>query len=370
MALLVGSLAHATEPSRISAALQPFVDRHELAGAVALVASKDKVLSLEAIGYSDIAANEPMATNAVFWIASMSKPITAAALMMLVDESKLRLDEPVTKYLPAFTPRMMQASADRTRVVFRAPTQPITLRYLLSHQSGLPFISSLETPTWDIYPLALRVQSYALTALNFEPGSNFSYSNAGINTAGRVIEVVSGMKFEEFLQQRLFGPLGMNDTTFWPNDAQLSRLAKSYKPNAEGTGLDETTITLLHYPLTDREYRFSMPAGGLFSTASDLAKFGQMLLNDGVAGGKRYISSAAIQEMTRDQRSSPKEEGYGLGWATHANGSYGHGGAYSTNMTVDPQHGLFLVWLVQHAGYPGAGAQSQAAFEKAALVPQ
>jgi len=200
--------------------------------------------------------------------------------------------------------------------------------------------------------------------LKFAPGSDYTYSNAGINTAGRIIEVTSGMPYEDFLQTRLFDPLGMKDTTFWPGDDQVERLAKSYKPNAEKTGLVETTITQLKYPLSDR-LRRPMPAGGLFSTAADLARFCQMIASGGVAGGKRYLSEAAVKEMTTRQTGAHLKQSYGLGWAT-GGGTYGHGGAYKTNMTIDPKSGLIMVFLVQEAGASGGAKQGLAAFQKAA----
>jgi CubicO group peptidase (beta-lactamase class C family) len=312
-----------------------------------------------------------MTTDAVFWIASMSKPIASTALMLLVEEGKVRLDDPVGKYLPEFEPRIMAASPDGNQVLLQKPQHPITVRQLLGHRSGMQFKSSLETPTLDVFPLALRVKSYALEPLMAEPGAEFSYSNAGINTAAHIIEVVSGMPYEEFLQRRLFGPLGMPDTTFWPTDAQVARLAKSYKANATATGLEETTISQLHYPLTDHNHRYPMPAGGLFSTAGDLVKFCQMLLNGGAYAGQRFLSAASIQEVTRNQ-SGPADLGYGysaygLGFELQASGAYGHPGAYATDMTIDPRHGLVTIWLVQHAGFPGNGAKSEAAFQQLAV---
>src|SRR5207248_4689217 len=127
----------------------------------------------------------------------------------------------------------------------KKPGHDITVREILSHTSGLPFSSALEQPTFDLLPLRVAVLSYAMTPLLFEPGTKYQYSNAGINTAGRIIEVVSGMPYEDFLQKRLFDPLGMKDTTFWPNEEQLTRLAKSYKPNAAKNDLEETVITQL-----------------------------------------------------------------------------------------------------------------------------
>jgi CubicO group peptidase (beta-lactamase class C family) len=203
-----------------------------------------------------------------------------------------------------------------------------------------------------------------MTPLQSEPGSKYQYSNAGINTAGRIIEVVSGMAYEDFLDKRLLGPLGMKDTTFWPSEEQLGRLAKSYRPNAAKTSLEETTITQLKYPLSDRR-RQPMPAGGLFSTAADVGRFCRMMLNGGALDGKRYLSEAAVAQMTSKQTGEAIKEGYGLGWST-GGGGYGHGGAYATNMTIDAKRRLITVFLVQHAGFPGDGAKSQAAFRAAA----
>jgi CubicO group peptidase (beta-lactamase class C family) len=354
----------AESPTTIAAALQPFVANHTLAGAVTLVASSDRVLSLEAVGYMDIAAKKPMRTDALFWIASQSKAMTATALMMLVDEGKVNVDDPVEKYLPEFKGQWVKAEQDADHILLKRPAHPITVKNVLSHTSGLPFSSPLEEPTLDLLPLAARVRSYAMLALEFEPDSKYAYSNAGINTAGRIIEVVSGMPYEQFMDQRLFQPLGMKDTTFWPSPRQVRRLAKSYKANAAKNGLDETTVTQLRYPLTDRT-RQPMPAGGLFSTASDVARFCQMILNGGMLNGKRYLSEAAVKQMTSKQTSDAITTKYGFGWSV-GNGEFGHGGAYATNMTIDTQHGLIFIWMVQHADFPGDGAKSRDAFMQAA----
>jgi CubicO group peptidase (beta-lactamase class C family) len=344
--------------------LQPFVDRHALAGAVTVVAAKDKVLSLEAVGYADVAAQTPMRTDSLFWIASMSKPITAAALMILVDEGKVNLDDPVEKYLPEFKGQMFIAEQDAEHVLLKKPAHPITVRNVLSHTSGMRFSSPLEQPTLDGLSLRDGVRSHALLPLQWEPDSKYQYSNAGINTAGRIIEVVAEKPYEAFLQERLFDPVGMPDTTFWPNEQQVQRLAKAYKPNADKTGLEETTIGQLTYPLTDRK-RHPMPAGGLFSTAADITRFCQMVLNRGEFAGRRILSEKAIQEMTSRQTAADIPQSYGLGWATGGS-SFGHGGALATNMTIDPQRGLITVWMVQHAGFPADGGKSQAAFQEAA----
>jgi CubicO group peptidase (beta-lactamase class C family) len=348
----------------IAAALKPFVDRHALAGAVTLVADKDRVLSLEAVGWADVAARKPLRTDAVFWIASQSKPITAAALMILIDEGKVRLDDPVSKYLPEFKDQWLIVEQDKDHLLLRKPKHPITVRHVLSHTSGLPFMSQMERPTLDGLSLRDAVRSYAMTPLQSEPGTRFQYSNAGINTAGRIIEVVSGMSYQEFLDKRLFEPLGMKDTTFWPNEEQLKRLAKSYRPGPEKTDLVETTIGQLRYPLDDRK-RQPMPAGGLFSTAADVGTFCRMVLNGGVLNGKRYLSAGAVKQMTSKQTGAEVKAGYGLGWSTGGD-SFGHGGAFATNMTIDRKRGLITVFMVQHAGFPGDGSKSLGAFQKAA----
>ncbi|HXX93754.1 MAG TPA: serine hydrolase domain-containing protein [Planctomycetota bacterium] len=369
LALVVGLVGCSTAPPRPpeppsgpAAVLLPFVERHALAGAVTLVASKDKILSHEAVGYLDLAAQTPMRPDAVFWIASQSKPITATAFMMLVDEGKVSLDDPVEKYLPEFKGLMVSVEQDENHVLLRKPAHPITIRNVLSHTSGMRFSSAMEKPTLDMLTLRDAVRSYALTPLQYEPDTKYQYSNAGINTAARILEVVSGTAYEDFLQKRLFDPLGLKDTTFWPSPEQVARLAKAYKPNASKDGLEEIKISQLTYPLPDRR-RQPMPAGGLFSTATDVARFCQMILAGGEFEGHRYLSEKAIHEMTTKQTPEALKEGYGLGWSTGA--SFGHGGALSTNMSIDPKKGLITVWLVQHSGFPGDGQKSQGAWMQA-----
>jgi CubicO group peptidase (beta-lactamase class C family) len=335
------------------------VHNHTLAGAVALVADKEQILSIDKVGYADIAAKSLMGADTVFWIASQSKPITAAALMLLLDEGKLQLDDPVEKYLFEF--KDLRVGPDKQ---LKKPSHPITIREILSHTSGMPFQSAQERPTLDGLSWRDAVLSYAKTPLQFEPGTKYQYSNAGINTAGRIIEVVSGMPYEQFLEKRLLTPLGMKDTTFWPNGEQLKRLAKSCRPTKDKKGLEETTIGQLKYPLNERR-RQPMPAGGLFSTASDVAQFCQMILGDGMYRGKRLLSKEAVKLMTSKQTGEAVNAKYGLGWSI-GGGDFGHGGAFSTNMTIDPKRGLVLVWMVQHAGFPGDGGQSQGVFRKTA----
>jgi len=341
--------------------IKPYIDDHEIAGAVVLIANRDRVIDREVTGYADLADHKPMREDNIFWIASMSKAMTVAAVMMLVDEGKLSLNDPVEKFLPEFKGQMVSrvpgpepaasspstsgSSAEVTALPKLEPLkQPITIRELLSHTAGLPFRSKREAGALDLLSLKAAVDSYAAEPIQSQPGTQYSYSNEGINTAGRIVEVVSGMPFEEFMQKRLFIPLGMNDTTFWPTGDQLNRLAKSYD---SGT-LREVPIDQLTYPLSDRARRYPIPAGGLFSTAADVVRFCQMMLNDGFFEGKSYLSQQSIRMITNKETGDAVSKLYGLGWNV-GYGFYEHSGAYKTDMKVDVSHGLIVVLMVQHA---------------------
>jgi CubicO group peptidase (beta-lactamase class C family) len=355
----------ANSESIAASVVQPYVDSHKLAGAVMLVADKERVLSVETAGYADIGAKRPMRADALFWIASQSKSITAAALMILVDDGKVKLDDPIEKYLPEMKALRVKSEETADRTVLVRPRHAVTVCEVLSHTAGMPFKSEVETPYLDGLPLATAVRSYAMTPLIYEPGTKYQYSNAGINTAGRIIEVVSGMPYEDFVAQRLLDPLGMKDTTYWPDASQVARLALSYKPNAAKDNLEATPIAQLRYPLDDRHRRFPMPAGGYFSTAEDVGRFCRMLLNDGEFEGKRILSSEAVRELTNKQTGDAVNQNYGLGFAVTPEGAFGHGGAHATNMNVDPKSGLITVWLVQHAGFVGDGGKAQGAWRAA-----
>lgn len=368
---LAGLLALATllpgeTPQSATSLLQPYVERHELAGAVAVVADRDGILSVDSVGFADIAHKKAMDPEALFWIASQSKPMTATAVMMLVDEGRIALDDPVEKHLPEFRGQMVVVEKDDAHALLRKPDHPITIREVLSHMSGLPFKSAIEEPKLDGLPLAAAVRSYAMTPLQTEPGTQYQYSNAGINAAARIIEVVTGTPYEDFMQQRLFDPLGMTNTTFWPSEAQVRHLALSYRPDSTGTGLEAFPFGQLTTPLPDRHRRFPVPAGGLFSTAKDTATFCRMMLRGGELDGRRYLSEASFKELTTRQTPEAVKQSYGLGFSVRED-SFGHGGAHATNMTIHPREGLVVVWMVQHAGFPGAGDKAQGNFRSWAL---
>ena len=360
--------------------MQSFVSNEVVSGAVTLVARRDEVVSLEAVGYADLEKREPMRPDHLFWIASMTKPITATAIIMLQDEGKLAIDEPVAKYLPEFKDQWLVAEATKDRVTVRRPARPVTVRDLLTHTSGL---AGNAPETGRDLSLGELVLSAALQPLQFEPGSKWSYCNPGINTLGRIVEVVSGEKFADFLDRRLFGPLGMKDTTFWPTEAQARRVAKAYAPKPDGKGLAETPVFFLKGPLTSRA-RTVIPAGGLYSTAADLGRFYQMMLGGGALNGRRYVSEAGVKLMTSNQTGEMKAGftegmGMGLGWqvvrqpvgvtAMLAPGTYGHGGAYATQGWIDPQREMILVLLIQRAKLPNSdGSEIRRAFQEAAVA--
>jgi CubicO group peptidase (beta-lactamase class C family) len=376
--LLFAPTAFGAEP-KVADSLQPFFEKGQLAGAVVLVANPDKLITIETVGFADRENKIGMQPDNLFWIASMTKPMTAAALMMLVDEKKVALDDPIEKYLPEFKNVWVIAEQDKEHVLLKKPKRAPTVRDCLRHTSGMPFASELEKPTLDRFSLSDGVRSYVMTPLQYEPGTKYAYSNAGINTAGRIIEVVSKQSYEDFMAKRLFEPLGMEDATWRPNAEQLKRLAKTYKPSKDGKQLEATPISQLAYPLSDPA-RQPMPAGGLFATAKDVAAFGQMILNGGKYGDKRILSEAAVREMTGTQtddllNQGKGEGGYGLGLSTTRKakadgpavaGPCGHGGAYATNLWINPDNKLVTVYMVQHAGFIGDGGKARGAFEKAA----
>jgi CubicO group peptidase (beta-lactamase class C family) len=382
LTLAASSLNARDLPKVVTPALQPFVSDHTISGGIGLVVGKDGIKALEAVGMSDLATQSPMPADAMFWIASMTKPMTALAVMMLVEEGKLAIEDPVQKHLPEFKGQMLAVEKDADHAVLKKPTRPITIKDLLTHSSGLVGKSPLEAAALDTLTLREAVLTYALSPLQFEPGSKWSYCNPGINTLGRLVEVASGIEYSAFMQQRLFDPLGMKDTTFWPNAAQLTRMAKSYKPGPTPGTLEEITVTYLSPTLHDRK-RMPMPAGGLFSCARDLARIYMMLLNQGELDGHRYVKADTLQRMTTSQLGDMKvsfADGMHMGLGFHlvnqpqgvteslSPGSFGHGGAYGTQAWIDPVRGLGIVLLIQRAGLPNSDqSEMRRALQKAAV---
>lgn len=354
----------AKAPDAIGTAMDAFVKEGQLSGAVTLLAQKGKILSFEAVGFRDLESKAPMTKDTLFWIASMTKPITAMGVMMLQDEGKLSIDDPVEKYLPEFKGQMLLKEKTAEQTVLVKPKRVVTIKDLLMHVSGLVSNSPMDKEALDVLTLKEAVISYALSPLQFEPGSKWSYCNPGINTLGRIIEVVSGTPYAEFIEKRFLKPLGMKDTTFWPNEKELKRLATSYKPGADGKELEATTVKYLTLPYSSKK-RSPLAAGGLFSTAEDMLKIYLMVLNGGEANGKRYVSEAALKQMTTIQSGDMKvsfTEGMGMGLGFHivrepqgvtaklSPGTFGHGGAYGTQGWLDPKKDAVYILMIQRAG--------------------
>ncbi|HEY1050056.1 MAG TPA: serine hydrolase domain-containing protein, partial [Prosthecobacter sp.] len=336
----------------IHPAMEEAVKAKQAAGVVTLVMEKGKVVHHDAAGMADIAKGRKMEKDALVWIASMTKSVNATAVMTLVDEGKLSLDEPASKWLPDLGKVTVEGGA--------APEQPITLRMLLSHTAGIAFPS--RKPSDGAISLKAYVASLIKTPLAFQPGTSYEYG-FGPTVAGRIIEIVSGMKYEDFMRTRVFEPLGMNDTTFHPDDALRARIARTYK-------MDEDTRELVpgYNPFVTRDSSVTHmpePAGGLFSTASDMGRFYAMIANNGELDGKRILKAESVKDMTTPVTAGGKQLNYACGWQCNTEtqrvcgampvGSFGHGGAFATNGWVDVKSGIVTVFLVQNVLVPDSG---------------
>lgn len=361
----------AAEPSPVLRAMEGFIDDREIAGAVTLVADRGRVMEITTSGHADLEKKVAMKEDTLFWIASMTKPVTGTAVMMLAEEGKLSIDDPVSKHLPEFAG--LKDGAGKPVVV--------TLRQCLTHSSGLAEVEGGAAQ--DVADLAALVPLIVAQPVKFEPGSRWAYCQSSINTAARVVEVVSGKRFVDFLEERLFGPLGMKDTTFYPDEARLARLATSYRRTNEGALEPAELYFLGGKGLLDRN-RYPRANGGLFSTAGDYGRFARMILRGGELDGRRYLGEEAVKSMTSvlsgDLRTGfTPGNGWGLGWcvvrepqgvtADLSPGSFGHGGAFGTQAWIDPVKGRACILMVQRANFPNSDASEvRRAFQRAAAA--
>jgi CubicO group peptidase (beta-lactamase class C family) len=344
------NLAAGNEPPaspEVTTAMQPYLDSYKLAGVIGIVADKNgKIHYRNILGYADVEEKKPMSEDNVFWIASMTKMFAGASIMMLVDEGKVSLDDPVTRFIPQLEKWMVVEERDPSHVLLKALVRPVTVRHVLSHTSGLTGMSELQQATGsDSTPLKARALSSVTGPLQWQPGEKYAYGNQGINIAARIVEIVSGMPYEEFLQKRFFDPLGMTETAFWPSETQIARLAGAYGPNKEKNGYARGGIGFLTKPYSDRVHRFPEAAGGLFSTTHDILRYGLLLANDGELDGKRYLSHAAMDELRNEQTGTTKVN-YSLGYHLR-NGMFGHDGAYGTDLSVNPATGMVAIFMIQ-----------------------
>ena len=340
-------LLMAAERFPVAETLEPYIKNGELPGVVTIIADKDTVLQIDALGYADIETQRPMNPDTLFWIASQTKPVTAVAVMILVDEGKLSLTEPVTTYLPELADIKVAVKEENRTVLIPVDT-PITLDMMLRHTSGYAFRTLFqERHRIDSLPMSKYITSAVMTPLTAQPGTAWQYSQVGINLAGAIVERVAEMPFEDFLEKRLFEPLGMKDTTFFPDAALLERLATTYSFDQAASKLVPSRTDLITYPLDGKD-RYAEPGGGLFSTPNDLVKFFQMLQGNGEFNGKRILSESAVKAIQTGQ-TGVLTVPYGLG-VTTSNGMYGHGGALGTDAQVNTNNDRVLLYFIQHQG--------------------
>jgi CubicO group peptidase (beta-lactamase class C family) len=362
---------------RIGAAVQRSVDDKRIAGAVTLVIRRGHIARFKAQGMADREAAKPMPTDAMFRICSMTKPITSVAVMMLYEEGKFLLDDPVSKYLPEFKDAKVYikpASGDPYTIPAR---KPITIRDLLRHTSGLTYNWNADLgPMYEKANVASGLLQYDGTIadsvkhlaglpLLFNPGDRWEYS-LGVDVLGRLVEVTSGKPLDEFFRTRIFEPLGMKDTYFFPPDNKLDRMATAYTYYAD-KGLNRFPDTPIReegsfvysadYPSKGPKKLFSGGAG-LVSTAMDYARFCQMMLDEGKVGNTRLLSRKSVELMTHDQLGKiGPDQAFGLGFGIDGvkeplselgtPGSYNWGGFFYTGFSIDPKEQMIVVFMAQ-----------------------
>jgi CubicO group peptidase (beta-lactamase class C family) len=334
--------------------MQSFVDKGAIPGAVTLVMKKDRVISFEAVGYQDLETKSSMTPDTIFDIRSMTKPVTAIGIMILMEEGKLALNDPVELYLPEFKGR---AFTDE-----RGP-HPITILHLLTHTAALPLYKlpvSNELPIKRNQTLDEYVSFLSKQTPEYEPGTKHRYSSGGFAILGRIIEVVSGIPYDQFIKQRIFVPLGMKDSSFFYPLAKQRRVASIYRMQ---NGTLSKWEELMAY---SRVAKYPAPEFGMYSTASDLAVLSQMLLNGGTYKGQRILSRLSVQLMASNQTAgltsavTGREVVQGLSWGLFGDplndfplttrGSFGHNGAFGTIFWIDPEEGMIRIFLEQVFG--------------------
>jgi len=362
---------------RIAAAVDQSIQDKQIAGAVTMVVRHGKVAWLKPQGMLDREAGKPMPADAMFRICSMTKPITSVAVMMLYEEGKFQLGDPISKYLPEFkNPKVLVKPANGGAPYTIPATREITIRDLLRHTSGLTYNWN-ETlgKMYDDSNVATGLLEYdgtiednvkrlAAQPLLFQPGERWEYS-LGVDVLGRLVEVVSGMPLDEFFRKRIFEQVGMKDTYFYLPQEKVSRLAVAYGVFDDKTATrfpDKPVVDGLltydaSYPIAGPKKLFS-GGGGLVSTAEDYARFCQMMLDNGMAGGKRLLSRKTVELMTHDQLGKiGPDQGFGLGFGVDgvkgpidelgSPGEYGWGGFFYTSFTIDPKEQMIVIFMAQ-----------------------
>lgn len=352
---------------KITPRMKALADDQAVSGAVTLVMRKGTLAHFEVAGWQDVEAKKPMRPDSIFQIMSMTKPITGVAIMMLVDEGKVRLGDPVEKHLPEFRGQMVKVSEIAGLVTLKKPARPITVRDLMTHTSGMgpaaPGIGDIMVKMDRTLTDACLI--YSQQALDFEPGTKWQYANTGIAILGRIVEVQSGMAYEKFLETRIFQPLGMVDSHIFLPAEKQSRVAPIYTMK-DGKLVKADASILAGDPMLYRKgSKYSGPEFAMYSTAWDLAQFYQMMLNRGTLGGKRLLSPSSVEIMTALHTADIQAghnigTGFGLTWeVTKSNagmltgqsiGAFGHGGAFGTYGWIDPRKDLVGVFMTGLSG--------------------
>lgn len=337
--------------AEIPTRLQELVDEGRIAGAAFVLARHDGIVLLDAVGHQDIEAQVPMRTNAIFRMASVAKPVTAMGIMALQEEGRLLLRAPLERYLPEFEGTQAEDST--------ATTPSIWIHGLLTHMSGMASEEDLFEPGFFENTLAEVVDNYAHRPLKSAPGTSFVYSSPGFDILGRVIEVVSGKPYEVFMQDRLFQPLGMDDSGFFVPGEKRGRLASFYRFEdgrlQEGARPDSYAGDLPHAGRV-----FPAPAFGFYSTAEDLSPLLQMLLNKGMYRGRRVLAPVSVAAMSSDQIGDPDLPSWGFGWSVARRAgfiagpfssaeAFGHGGSTGVHLWIDPAEDLAGAFLIHQA---------------------
>jgi CubicO group peptidase (beta-lactamase class C family) len=351
---------------RVNQLVQRYIDDGQITGAVTMVSRRGRIAHFEAIGQMDLESRAPMRKDAIFRIASMSKPITGVAILMLMEEGKVRLNDPVSRFIPEF--KNSKVAVGREGELSTVPAErEITIRDLMTHTSGLESGGAGTREGARIAPrqttshLAAYIPTLGAVPLDFQPGTAWRYSAlAGIETLGRIVEIASGLTFDQFLKQRLFDPLEMKDTAFFPTDDRLARVVTLYQPRDGRLTRTETPAWLATRTL------FS-GGGGLWSTAEDYMRFAQMLVNGGELNGKRILSPRTVDLMASNHVGdlysgiSQRIKGMGFGLTVEvvgeavaagrrvSNGTFGWGGAFGTHFWVDRKEHLVGLLMVQES---------------------
>ena len=354
--------------SKIPQRMKSFIDRQTVAGAVTLVAHGSDIVEFAATGMADVEAGHAMQKDTIFQIMSMTKPVTAIGIMMLAEEGKLALRDPVEDYLPEFKGLRVRTNVGPDSARLSIPNHAITIRDLLTHTAGIQDNSPPAIPDYAQtmkVPLDEVVRQLAKQPLLFQPGTQWSYSSPGIEILGRIIEVCSGEKYVDFITEHILKPLGMKDSFFFPPADKISRIAMVYAQK-DGKLAPSPASILGGDPAMHRQGAvFPAPGWGLYSTAEDLLHLYRMMLNDGVYEGHRYLSPFSVHVMTEPQTTGIQPVGwmrgsdYGLAWeivtdpfgelAGHTIGTYGHGGAFGTQGWIDPNNDLISILLIQRS---------------------